>query len=226
MLQPIAPNIWHTTHEFTSTGMRITSRMTVVRLGDGMLWLHSPVAISAALKAELQALGEVAYVVAPNKMHHLFVQDCLAAFPNAKLFGAPGLRKKRPDLTSLQELNAAGTTPPWQKDLDQVFFDGIPLGNETVWFHKASGTLIVTDLLQFYQGDLPFGGRLYAQLNSVRTLLAVPRMIRWVIKDKTAAKASAAKILQWPFERVVVAHNCIVDVDAHAAVTRAFACFE
>ena len=225
MLQHIASGIWHTTHEFTSTGMRITSRMTVVRLGDGTLWLHSPVAISAGLKAELMALGEVAYIVAPNKMHHLFLQNCLTAFPSAKLFGAPGLNKKRPDLTTLQELNTTNIAP-WQHDLDQVFFEGIPLGNETVWFHKGSRTLIVTDLLQFYQGDLPFGVRVYARLNSVRRQLAVPRMIRLVVKDKAAAKASAAKILRWPFERVVVAHNSIINVDAYTAVTRAFACFK
>jgi hypothetical protein len=36
------------------------------------------------------------------------------------------------------------------------------------------------------------------------------------------AAGSARVILQWPFTRVITAHNSIVEQDAHAAVERAF----
>lgn len=225
MLQKIAPNIWHTQHNFVVNGISISSRMTVVRLQDSSLWLHSPVPISNELKAELTALGDVAFVVAPSKIHHLFVANCMAAFPQASLFGAPGLQAKRPDLQGMRELQAVAE-PSWQEDLEQHFFPGMPLVNETVWFHKPSRTLIVTDLLQYYQGDLSFGLKLYARLTGTLNQLAVPKTVRWLIKDRAAAHASAQKILDWPFERVVVAHNVIVEADAHATVEKAFQSFK
>jgi Domain of unknown function (DUF4336) len=221
-LTALAPNIWHTTHAFRVNGMALSSRMTVVRLPSGQLWLHSPVPIGAALRAELQALGEVGFIVAPNKFHHLFAGACAAQFPQAQLYGAPGLRSKRPDLTTLQELPPAATAP-WAGVLESTLFEGFPLGNETAWFHAPSATLILTDLCQWMAGDLPLPTRLYAQLTGVRQRLGVPRTVRWLLRDKAAARASAQRILQWPFTRVVVAHNVVLDTDAHAQVERALA---
>lgn len=224
MLTAIAPSIWHMQHEFIANGLPVSSRMTVVRLKNASLWLHSPIPLPPELRARLSALGDVQYVVAPNKTHHLFASEAVAAFPRAKLYGAPGLSAKRADLKGMIELGSS-VEPEWEEDLDQVFFDGIPFGNETVWFHKASRTLILTDLCQWWQGNLPFSARMYAMLTGVRAALAVPRTVRWLVKDRQAASASAQKILQWPFERVVVAHNTIVEDGAYAAVEKAFACF-
>lgn len=216
-----APNIWHAQREFTASGIRISSRMTVVKMTDGSLWLHSPIRLDADLVRQLQALGEVKYIVAPNKAHHLFAGDALATFPDAHLFGAPGLREKRPDLTSLQELTREIPTA-WQTDLDQIFVEGIPFGNETVWLHRASGTLIVTDLLQWWQGDLSLPARLFAQLTGVRKSLAIPTTVNWMIKDKAALTKSARAILDWPFDRLIVAHNSVIEKDAYAEVKWAF----
>lgn len=220
MLQTIAPGIWHLTRHFVMSGIPLTSRMTVVRLDDGKLWLHSPVALTDADCAALAGLGTVAYIVAPNKFHHLFAKKAHAAFPGATLFGAPGLAAKRPDLVGMQEIPAA---PPWQAELPQLLFAGFPLANETVWFHKATGTLIVTDICQWWQGELPWAARAYGRLTGVRDRLAVPRTVRLMIRDRAAARASAKQILEWPIERVVTAHNAIVEERAHAALTAAFA---
>lgn len=224
MLEAIAPDIWHVQHKFIANGLPVSSRMTVVRLRDGSLWLHSPVPISNAGRAELASLGRVKYIVAPNKTHHLFLSDWLAAFSQAEFFGPPGLSAKRPDLKGMTELKPVAE-PGWREDLDQIFFDGIPFGNETVWFHKSSQTLIVTDLCQHWQGDLPLAATLYARFTGVRKKLAVPRTVRWLVKNREAAQTSAEKILQWPFKRVIVAHNAIVEGDAYLAVKEAFACF-
>lgn len=225
MLQTIAPNIWHVQHEFSASGLSVSSRMTVVRLHNGGLWLHSPVPLSSALRSQLAELGEVEFIVAPSKTHHLFVGEYLEAFPQARLFGAPGLSAKRPDLKGMQELRTE-IEPEWQSDLEQIFFAGIPFGNETVWFHKASQTLILTDLCQWWQGDLSFSARFYASLTGVRQQMAVPKTIRLLTRDKQAAHQSAQKILAWPIQRVVMAHNAIVQEDAHASIKRALAYFK
>jgi hypothetical protein len=98
----------------------------------------------------------------------------------------------------------------------------MPFVNEVVWFHRASGTLIMTDVLQCWCGDLDWKTSAYARLTGVRGHLDVPRTVRLVTRDKAAAAQSARRILAWPFTRVVTAHNSIVEQDAHAAVARAF----
>ena len=225
MLQEITEDIWHVQHSFAAGGLPVTSRMTIVRLPGRRLWLHSPVPMSSSVRAQLLELGTVSFIVAPSKTHHLFLAECAAAFPDAKVFGAPGLKAKRQDMPSLVELSAS-ENPFWQPYLEHVLFDGIPVGNETVWFHTPSRTLILTDLCQWWQGDIPVLARLYASLTGVRRQLGVPRTIRWMVRDRHAAQSSAARILEWQFDRVVTAHNAIVENDAHEAVSRAFECFK
>jgi len=220
MLQPVAQDIWHQQHALSVMGIRATSRMTVVRLADGRLWLHSPIPVSPDLLAELAALGQVAFIVAPNRFHHLYVGQWAAAFPDAIVFGAPGLEEKRRDLV----MRRLGTVadPGWEHDLGQVFVEGVPTLNETVWYHHKSRTLIVTDLCQHIAGDLPLSSRLYAGLMGVRRRPAVSNGVRLVIRDRAALARSLRQILQWDIERVVFAHNVILRENAYDALRRAF----
>jgi hypothetical protein len=224
MLIQIAPHLWHLERGFTAAGLPVTSRMTVVRFADGRLWIHSPVRFSDAVAEQLRGLGTVAWIVAPNRAHHLFAKHAQSMFPQAALYGAPGLAAKRPDLAGMIEL---GDSVPkeWEHELDQVCIRGMPFVNEVVWFHKQSATLIMTDVLQCWSGKLPWNMSLYARLTGVRSRLDVPRTVRLVTRDKLLAAGSARAILQWPFTRVITAHNSIVEHEAHAAVARAFSRF-
>jgi hypothetical protein len=222
MLQPIAQGIWYVPHHFTALGIRLSSRMTVVRLRGGRLWLHSPVPISTQVREQLDALGQVAFIVAPNKAHHLFLEDCAGAFPEARVFVASGLLRKRPELGGVRELGAEAE-PEWRDELGQVLVEGIPIVNETVWFHQDSRTLILTDLCQWWQGGMPVSSRLFATLTGVRHRLAVPYTVRLVVKDRPALSHSVHRIFEWDFERLVVAHNAIVESNAREALRRAFA---
>jgi hypothetical protein len=224
MLIQIAPNLWHMERGFKAAGLAVSSRMTVVRFQDGRLWIHSPVRFDDAVAEQLRSLGEVAWIVAPNRAHHLFAKHALRMFPQALLYGAPGLAAKRPDLAGLVELGDS-VPPEWAADLDQAVIRGMPFVNEVVWFHKASATLIMTDVLQCWSGKLPWSTSLYARVTGVRSHLDVPRTVRLVTRDKMLAAGSARVILRWPFTRVITAHNSIVEHEAHAAVARAFGRF-
>jgi len=224
MLIQIAPNLWHMERGFKAAGLAVSSRMTVVRFEDGRLWLHSPVRFSEAVAEQLRGLGKVAWIVAPNRAHHMFAKHALRMFPQAALYGAPGLAAKRPDLEGLVEL---GDSVPrdWEHELDQAIVRGMPFVNEVVFFHKATQTLIMTDVLQCWCGKLPWNTSLYARLTGVRSHLDVPRTVRLITRDRALAAGSARVILQWPFTRVITAHNSIVEHEAHAAVERAFSRF-
>lgn len=219
MLTPIAPGIWHAQRGFTVSSLAMIATMTVVQLADGSVWLHSPIQIDDALRAQIDAIGPVAYIVAPNKVHHLFVNKALALYPQARVFGAPGLEEKKPGLAMTALAPAA--PPQWAGQIDQVFMAGLPLLNETVFFHRASGSAIFTDVCQIWRGPLGWKETLFARLTGVRNTLTVPRSIRLMIKDRQALRSSALQVLAWPVQRVLVAHNSVVEQDAHAALRKA-----
>lgn len=228
MLQAFAPDIWHVPHAFKTASFTLSTRMTVVRLSDGRLWLHSPVPIDEALAAELAALGPVAYLVAPNKAHHLFLAEAAERYPEAEVWLAPGLAHKRPALKRSDAVKELGVVAElaWRQDIDQVAVQGMPALNEVVFFHRRSSSLIITDLCQCWTGKLPKRVALLAWLTGVRRQLGVPRSVKLMVRDRKAFHYSVRKILQWPFTRVLLAHDCVFDQGAHGRVAAALRCFD
>lgn len=220
LLKQISSQIWHAEQNFVISSIPVTSRMTIVKLADGSLWVHSPIECSTQLKQEIEQLGKVKYVVAPNKVHYLFAKQFLSFFPEALFYTAPGLQEKRPELPASMVLS--GSNNPWPQDFDYLVFQGIPFANETVWFHKASQTLILTDLCQWWQGDISLSAKIFNTLTGVRKKFDVPRTVRLLVKDKTAARKSADAILQWPIQTIVMAHNSIIESNAKALLSQAF----
>lgn len=99
-------------------GIPYPTRMALARLPDGRLWVWSPIALDDALAAEIATHGEVADLVAPNKLHHLFLTAWAARWPAARLWAAPGLRRRRPDLAFAGDLGdvpepGAARDRPW-----------------------------------------------------------------------------------------------------------------
>ena len=160
------------------------------------------------------------YVIAPSKAHYLFAQQFLSHFPEAIFYTAPGLKEKCPQLPTSNVLN--GVNNPWSADFDYLVFQGIPFANETVWFHHATQTLILTDLCQWWQGDISLSAKIFNTLTGVRQQFDVPRTVRLLVKDKAAARKSAEQILQWPIERIIVAHNSIIEQNAKILLEQAF----
>lgn len=150
-----AENIW--TVEGPEVGYRLggvvipcPTRMTVVKLTDGTLWLHSPVAYTSALDQQLSTFGPVSAIVAPNSYHYLQVGAWAAAHSTAAIYASPDIAQKT-DLAGSTPLSSSAPEQ-WDRDLSQVL---IKLGkfSETVFFHHASRTLIVTDLMQTFEAS-------------------------------------------------------------------------
>jgi hypothetical protein len=118
--------------------------MTVIRLADGSLMLHSPVALDPELRRELDSLGRVRFAVAPNRFHHLYADEVVRAYPEARLSAAPGVEHKRSDL-AIEGVLGDEAPEEWKDELDQIFFRGRPLENEVVFLHRASRDLSSAD---------------------------------------------------------------------------------
>ncbi len=198
------------------------TRSALIRLSDGGLFVWSPIALSAELKNQVDALGPVRFLVSPNRLHHLFLQEWKLAYPQAKLYASPGLRKKRKDLAFDGELGEK-PEPGWAADIDQVPVHGSFL-TEVEFFHRASRTAIFTDLLQNLPRDWAPGWRgILARLDGVSAPNpGAPREWRAAFLNRRAARASLERILAWPIERVLIAHGEPVTADGAAFVRSAF----
>lgn len=215
-------DLWSTHHTFKARGLPISSRMTVVRLAGGRLWLHSPVPVSLSLRQELAKLGEVGWLVAPSRAHDLFVRQASEIFPQAEVWVAPGLSGAPTVPRRARTLDANGMAQ-WTPALDGALVEGMPAVNETLWFHRPSGSLIVTDLLQWWRGPLPWQAWAWAHAMGVRRQMGVSRMFRWFVQDRDAFRRSLTGLSAWPVRRVLTCHNSEVALDAYAQVRRALA---
>lgn len=118
-------------------GLDFLARMSVLRLADGSLMLHSPCDISPDLKQAIEALGEVRYIVAPGSYHYLHVPSAQQAFPEAQTYICPGVERKMPDIRFDWLLGDQAPTE-WADELDQVLVRGNRLIWEVAFYHRAS----------------------------------------------------------------------------------------
>jgi hypothetical protein len=220
MLVPIAADLWAIDHLLSLPGrVRMPLRMTVARLGDGGLWVHSPVPVDDATAGELAALGPVRVVVAPNTQHHLFVGPLLARFPQARLLGVAALLRKRHDLPFAGALQ--DPTVPAPPEIDQTTIDGAPRMEEVVFFHRPSRSLLVTDLLFNILTPQTRMTSLVLHLGGTHRRLAMSRLWRLLRRDRAAFAASLERVLAWAFTRIVPAHGDIVSAGDAARQARA-----
>lgn len=216
----VEDRIWYAQQPLKLGPINLTTRMTVVKLATGTLWVHSPIMPTPALQAELSTLGAVHYVVAPNRSHHLFFLQFLAAHPAATGFIAEGLSDKRPDLAGFPLLTGQ---MPWQSDLQGFFIEGLPIINETVWFHTQSGTLILTDLLFCFSLRNRGLTAFIAALLGVYGKPGMSRTMKLAVKNRQVLRRSIEPLLNLPVQRIVLAHDEIIVDAARDKLTQAFA---
>ncbi len=207
-------------------GLRLPIRMTVLRLEDGGLLLHSPTRHTPALQAALVALGPIRHLVAPGTAHWTHVSPWTKAVPEARLWTAPGVadraRGQGVELTPHGVL-ADPAPPDWEGQIGQALFRG-PGFAEMALFHHASRTLVLTDLIQAMEAErLPLATRLLAgAVGSAAEEGATPAHVRLVLGARRAAnRAAAARLLALAPERVVFAHGRFFERDGTARLRRA-----
>jgi hypothetical protein len=209
-------------------GLPLPTRMVVVRLASGELWLWSPTAPTPALFAELDAIGTVAHLVSPNRMHYAGIPAWQAQYPAATAWASPGVRERARgqgiDVRWGADLDDAAPAA-WAADLEQIVFRGNRFMEEVVFLHRGSRTLIVADLviaLDRQRVRAPWRW-LFAMVGVVgggRT----PRELSVMFWGRRArARGCYQQVRDWAPARVIVAHGqCYLD-DAPARLDRAFA---
>ncbi len=226
-LKPVAENVWIVDSGPLGPWMRIPIRMTVIRLGSGALWLHSPTRLVPALQAEVEALGRVGHLVAPNSAHWMHLESWQRACPDAVTWAAPGLRDRHAVRTSGVRLDAdlsEAAPVAWAGEIDQVVVPGGLGFREVAFLHRPTRTLVLTDLIDNLEGDrLPLHTRVLAGLvGALAPHGRAPIYLRAIVNlRRRDAAAAAARMLAWEPARVIFAHGRWFDRDGAAQLRRA-----
>jgi hypothetical protein len=215
------PGLWTVDRRQRFYGLEVGTRMTVIRLADAALLLHSPVQLDADLRRALDAVGQVRYVVAPNRVHHLYAGDVAVSYPDARLWIGPGLERKRPDLRYVAILGDEAPAE-WRDEVSQVFFRGRPYENEVVFFHRPSRTLVMCDLAFNFGPSATLLTRIWMSLIRSYGYFGPSKLEPWLIRDRAAARACMERILEWDFDRVIVAHGDVLEHDGRDALRRGY----
>jgi hypothetical protein len=182
----------------------------------------SPIALSDALLKSVDAIGSVRHIVSPNKIHHLFLAEWADHWPEARVYAPPGLVQRRPDLHFDEELSDE-PAPAWASDMDQVIFRGSFAMEEVVFFHRASRTAIICDLIQRHPEATMTGwkGMLMRLDSLVGEHGSTPREWRASFLRRGKARAAREKVLSWKPDRLLIAHGECAQTGATSIINHA-----
>ena len=194
-LKPIAQNIWIADGDLIEmdavlTNLPFSTRMAVIKLANGQLWCHSPIQPNQALFDQLDALGPVAHLVSPNKIHYAYIADWKKRYPEAIAWSSPGVEKRA---------------------ADQLVFKGSAYIEEVVFFHKDSQTLILTDLIENFETEHfpnPLRSKAYKLVRVAAPDGQTPIDYRMTfIGHQKEAKECLEQMLAWQPEKIILAHG-------------------
>ena len=225
--KPVAADLWIVdSGPITVAVMHLPVRMTVLRLEDGGLLLHSPTPFSSELLTALERLGPVRHLLAPSYAHWMFVADWQRACPAATVWAAPGLARRRQVRESGLRIDGElgpDRPRPWGEAIEVSIVPGGGGFREAALFHRPSGTLVLTDLIvSLARSKLPFLQRLAARaIGSLAPDGKAPLYLRLLIGlRRRQARRAAERLVAFAPERVIFAHGEWFEREGQARLRR------
>lgn len=215
----------------TVDGIRLplpfTTRMTVMALSNGDLFLHSPIKFEERLARELQRLGTIRHLVSPNQFHYAHIGEWARAFPETISWASPRVRQRararHVDIAFTRDLDARAPEE-WRAEIDQLLFPG-GYFKEFIFFHKASRTLILTDTIINIELDKisePWrtAAKLTGMYHPYGQIFFGMRLP--LLFQRRKAKAAIGRIYSWQSQRILLSHGRCFDADADEVIRRIF----
>jgi hypothetical protein len=234
-LKPVGEDLWVVDGpivrmSFHGISEPFPTRMVVVRLAGGNLFMWSPTDPDEGLRKEIDALGPVGHLVSPNKLHYVHICAWKKAYPAATAWASPGVRKRAAsrgaeevcfDRDLVEEPEEA-----WRGDLDQLIFRGSRFMEEVIFFHRKTRTLILADYIENFEVE-KVGGFFYACMLRLAGVAdpdgKAPIAARLTfLGRKEEARASLEQMVAWQPEKVIMAHGRPYYRDGTAELRRAF----
>jgi hypothetical protein len=222
MLRELDEGLWVIDHDFAMPGgIQIGTRTTLIRLSDGGLFAHALGPIDDGDQAEISKIGSVTALVAPNLFHNASVKDWIARYEGATCYAPAEFKSKIEDLEYTTLTNEAPAA--WSGDLEQIAVEGAPALDEVVFFHRATRTLLLTDLCFNMMHSDSFITRLFMRVMGGYGHFGPSRLAKSFMKDKAAIRRGVEHILEWDFDRVTVTHGEVLEADGNSKLREAYA---
>ena len=198
-------------------------RMTVMQVGGNRLAVHSAIRMSEPDMEQLDALGRVAYVIAPNPFHASEAPWYAERYPDAKVLVPEGTRLRQQRRMRVDGTIENGWPAELAAELRALLIEGLRVP-ETAYWHVGSKTLVVTDLVMNYGDDHFTGiGKVLMRWNGIVGRFGPSRLLRHgFIKDKGKLRGSLELLQRWDFERVVMSHGEVLESGVKERMTEAF----
>ncbi|KAG8811434.1 hypothetical protein FRC17_002455 [Serendipita sp. 399] len=206
----VSDDIWIFSRPFTRFGiLPLGGRSVAVRLHNGSVLVVASTPPTEETQKAINSLGTVAYVVSLNEDHHWFLGPFKEAYPAAKLLGPGPLAEKRKDLKfdSLFSKDAPDTVHGFEDDITVIPFLGTVL-NDIAFYHKASKTLIVGDLVYNLPNNESMPGALNFLYKSFSPGGALhKKLIAGSVRDRDSVVASAKQVDALDIQRIIPLHG-------------------
>jgi len=200
-------------------GMSLKRVMTLVRLEDGRVVIHSAVALDDASMAEVEAWGRPAVLLVPNGYHRLDAPAYLARYPDLEVLCPKGSRSK---VEEVVRVDGDYDAFPEDPAVSVEHLDGIRKAEGVMTVRSESGTTLVLNDAVF---NMPHGrgvaGFIFRHLTGSTGGPRVTRLFRFMaVKDKAAFRDHLLRLAETPdLVRIIVSHHLPID-DEPAAVLR------
>jgi hypothetical protein len=230
LLKPVAENVWIVDGpeiRFSYLGLKLPfpTRMTVIKLPDGGLFVHSPTSLTDALAEQILETGPVRFLIAPNTLHYWWIPDWKRRYPSATVYAAPGLEESANRSLPIDQI--LGDVPPagWAGIVEQTIVHGDML-TEVVFFHRPSRTLVLTDLIEnfepwrFRSWLYRFVMRLFGAADPDGKAPVDMQLTFW--RHRKEVRAAVERMIAWEPERIIIAHGRWYEGNCAAELRRAF----
>ena len=204
-------------------GIPLWHRMTVIRLTNGGLVVHSPTRLDLASQEEFQKIGPIVAIVAPSWWHDLYLREYLSAYPDAQLYGAPTLVRWNQSL-SFAEILGDSAPSLWTHEIDQIHVLGIGLFlDEIVFYHRRSRSLVVAYLLfSLSEKDAWITRTMGSLVIGPLPGCSFARLYRPAVTDRRRMRTAVERILDWDFDQIIVGHGTVVENNGKEVFRTAF----
>lgn len=198
-------------------------RMTLLQLESGGLLVHSAIRLKDADYAQLDSLGKVEIIIAPNALHGDDAPFYKLRYPKARLFAPGALVKQLEKTCTVDEILPQAWPVSLQSELESMEFVGTRILHESVFFHRKTRTLILTDLVFNMRQEQSGLMRTFMSLNKIHQRFGPSRIFRYVFVNNPAqASASLKRILEWDFDRVIMSHGEVLETGGKKAMSASF----
>lgn len=216
-LEALEANLWRVEGDLPGS-IPLKRVMTVARLAAGGLVVHSPIAMDAAAMQQLDALGDVAFIVVPAPQHRLDASSYAVRYPRAQVLAPRGARKKIAEQVEVHGgLEALSDT-----DVRLDHTAGTREAEALMTVRSGDRTsLVFTDSIFNMPHQPGVSGWVLKHVTQSSGGPKVSRLARmFLIKEPSAFAAQLERLAQQPIARIIVSHHDVITEDPAGVLTR------